>query len=205
MSVKYIIGLDPSFSGAGVAVIDLENKKISLREFSVDLGERTFPYVCKAAMEMTTKLIDNNPEFINKNTLVGIEIPPTQGLFSVKLWALDAYIYNNLIDCKKYLFSTAYLRYIHKKKSDKKDTMNLISIILDLFKEEGFIVEQTLLDKRNKPRKFTSNQCDAMLYATRIYCKYHLENGIIDNVTPQIIELNDRFAVNKEEFFRENT
>lgn len=202
--VNIIAGLDPSFRGCGLVLINIETKTITLKEFSVDLGERTFPYICKASENMVSIFKENAKELYSENTWLGIEIPPTRGLFSVKLWALDAHLYNSLTQCKKFLFSTSYLRYIHGKANEKKDTINFINNIFKFFEDSGYTIIQTLTNAKGKPKKYTSNQCDAMLYATRIYCKYFLGEGLQDDVTPQIIEYNDRFIQNKEDFYRED-
>ena len=38
-AIKFI-GIDPSFSGLGITIIDEEKKKIILKELSVDVGHR---------------------------------------------------------------------------------------------------------------------------------------------------------------------
>lgn len=106
-------------------------------------------------------------------------------MYAVKLWALDTEVYrllksnfNNLI----YLFNVTYLKFINKEYKSKKDTKEMINNIVNVFKDNGYEIKQTLLDKRDKPRKLTSNECDSFLYAVRMYVKYHYDNGIMTDM-----------------------
>ena len=40
---NYFVGIDPSFLGLGLSIIDKDNKIITFKELSVDVGNR---YIC---------------------------------------------------------------------------------------------------------------------------------------------------------------
>ena len=46
---------------------------------------------------MVDLFLTKNKDMIRTDALVGMEIPPVTGMYAVKLWALDTYLYNNLI------------------------------------------------------------------------------------------------------------
>ena len=196
--IKYFGGIDPSFKGLGTSIIDLENKKIIFNELSVDLEYGAFANICKASEEMIDKFLKYNSEFIRPDILFGMEIPPVQGLYAVKLWALDTNLYNSFVYNKPLLFNVPYLKFINKKYEGKNDTIKMINQIIDLFKDNGYLVEQKLKNKKGKDRKLTSNQCDSFVYAIRMFVKYHYENGISNPMLAEIININDKFLIEKE-------
>ena len=180
-------------NGLGTTLIIPEEKKIILNELSVELGHGTFAEVCKASEKMVDLFQTVNKEFITPNILYAMEIPPVQGMYAVKLWALDTHLYNSFLYKKPYLFNVPYLKFINKKYEGKKDTMDMVNDIIVAFESAGYTIEQRALTKKGKPKKITNNQCDSFVYATRMFVKYYYENGIIDEVLAQIIEINDRF------------
>lgn len=147
---------------------------------------------------MEDTFLDNLNPYLTYNTLLGMEIPPVSGMYAVKLWALDIHLYNSIKYADKYLFNVPYLKFINGKNAEKKDTKDMIEKILEYFKADGYEVIQELVDKKKKPRKLTSNECDSFLYATRMFIKYHYENQIQNGIAMDIIELNDRFIEEKE-------
>lgn len=195
---RMFVGIDPSFKGLGTSIIDVEEKKITFRELSVDLGHGAFAEICKASEEMVDLFLTENKDMIRPDALVGMEIPPVTGMYAVKLWALDTHIYNSLIMNDKYLFNVPYLKFINKKYDGKKDTQYMINQIIEIFEENGYTIKQTLLDKRGKPRKLTSNETDSFLYAVRMFVRYSMASGENAEVLAGIISINDKFLEEKE-------
>lgn len=191
-------GIDPSFKGMGTSIINTYNKTITFNELSVDVKHGAFAEICEASEKMIDLFLTENKEMINIYCLVGMEIPPVQGMYAVKLWALDSYLYNSLIMNDKYLFNVPYLKFINKKYEGKKDTKEMINQIIDVFKDNGYTVNQRLLNKNNKPRKLTSNECDSFIYAIRMFVKYHYEDGITNPMLAEIININEKFLEEKE-------
>lgn len=147
---------------------------------------------------MVDKFQTENKDFIRHNIMFGMEIPPVQGMYAVKLWALDSHIYNSFIYTKPYLFNVPYLKFINKKYDGKKDTMEMINQILDVFKDNEYKVIQKAKTKTGKEKKLTNNECDSFIYAIRMFVKYYYENGITDPMLAEIININDRFLEEKE-------
>lgn len=191
-------GIDPSFKGLGTSIINTQDKSITFRELSVEVGHGAFAEICKASEEMVDLFLTENQEMIRVDALVGMEIPPVTGMYAVKLWALDTHLYNSLIMNNKYLFNVPYLKFINKKYDGKKDTMEMINNIIKVFEDNDYTIYQTLLNKAGKPRKLTSNQCDSFIYAIRMFVKYHYDNGIANPMLAEIININDRFLEEKE-------
>ena len=195
---NYFVGIDPSYKGLGISIIDNINKTITFKELSVDVKHGAFAEIAAAAEEMVDLFLTENKEIIRVDAVIGMEIPPVTGMYAVKLWALDTMLYNSLIMNDKYLFNVPYLKFINKKYTSKKDTMKMIDDILLEFKDHNYTIIQTLTDKKGKPRKLTSNECDSFLYALRMYVKYYYDNGIEDEVLPFIININPLFIEEKE-------
>ena len=195
---NYFVGIDPSYKGLGISIIDNINKTITFKELSVDVKHGAFAEIAAAAEEMVDLFLTENKEIIRVDAVIGMEIPPVTGMYAVKLWALDTMLYNNLIMNDKYLFNVPYLKFINKKYTSKKDTMKMIDDILLEFKDHNYTIVQTLTNKKGKPRKLTNNECDSFLYALRMYVKYYYDNGIEDEVLPFIININPLFIEEKE-------
>lgn len=197
---KLFFGIDPSFVGFGLSEINLDNKVIWFREFSVDVKHGAFAEITEAAVEME-HILDTETNFMSSE--VGMEIPPVSGMYAVKLWALDSRVYNHIKSEANniWLFNVPYLKFINStntKNYSKKDTMKMIDDILDVFKSNKFEIIQDLKDKRGKDRKLTSNECDSFLYCIRVFVKYSLENGVNGEIVQEILNVNERFSVEKE-------
>lgn len=198
---NYFIGIDPSFVGLGLSIIDEEKKEITFKELSVDVVHGAFAEIADASHSMTTNVIIELKDIWHKDKLVGMEIPPVTGMYAVKLWALDTEIYRALhsnLNNDIYLFNVTYLKFINKEYKSKKDTKNMINSIVDVFKDNGWTINQTLLNKKDKPRTLTSNECDSFLYAIRMYIKYHYDNGLMTDMLSEIVNINDKFLEEKE-------
>lgn len=133
-------------------------------------------------------------------SVIGMEIPPVTGMYAVKLWALDSRIYNYLsIENEEiWLFNVPYLKFINKKYESKNDTKDMMTKILDIFKDYGYEISTNLKTKAGKDRKLTSNQLDSFIYAIRMFVKTYMKYGKHDDLITEIINLNDRFLEEKE-------
>lgn len=170
------VGIDPSFKGLGFSCININYKSITFDELSVDVGYGSFKEISEASTNMIRLFNHTLYKYINENSLIGMEIPPVTGMYAVKLWALDTHLYNNISDKDVWLFNVPYLKFINKKYDSKKDTKEMINQIIDVFKDNGYTIEQNLKDKKDKDRKLTSNECDSFIYCIRMFVKYHYEN-----------------------------
>ena len=182
----------------GTSIINVKEKTITFNELSVDIEHGAFAEICKASEKMVDLFLNKNREMIRVDAVVGMEIPPVTGMYAVKLWALDTHLYNSLIMNDKYLFNVPYLKFINKKYDGKKDTKEMIYKIIKVFEDNDYKIIQTLKDKRGKDRKLTSNQCDSFIYAIRMFVKYYYDQGIVNPVLADIININDKFLEEKE-------
>lgn len=192
------VGIDPSFKGLGISYIDTKKKTITFNELSVDIGHGAFAEIAKASEEMCNKFYSECAETIKVDALMGMEIPPVTGMYAVKLWALDTHLYNFLIMNDKYLFNVPYLKFINKKYESKKDTKEMINQIIEAFKINEYTIIQKLVDKKGKPRKLTSNECDSFIYAIRMYVKYYFEKDKTNSILLDILNVNEKFLEEKE-------
>ena len=203
----FLFGFDPSFTGFGIAKIDFKNpfnKKINLDEISTDFKGGKFKSVVDASEDLVDKVLYEYPEAFSHEAMTSQEIPPTYGYYTTKLWVLGAHLFKALHK-KALCFSTSYLSFIHGKRNKKEDTIALVEEILALFEQYGYKVEIKVSETK-KSIKMTSNEADAMLYATRLFIKsYQIENVNLVNsdkeLAEKILELKPRFSENKEEFY----
>lgn len=198
-TVHRFIGIDPSYKGLGLSFIEINNVERTLffDEKSVDVGEGSFAEVTKASIEMCKNI--DKVYFLGAE--VGMEIPPVNGFYAVKLWALDSRIYEHILQKDPnniWLFNVPYLKFINGKDNSKQDTMKMINDIVEVLKLNDFKVIQCLKNKKGKERKLTSNQCDSFIYCIRVFIKYCLENGLYPEIVQDILNINDKFIVEKE-------
>lgn len=197
---KCFIGIDPSFAGLGLSIIDTERKEINFRELKVELGSGTFVEVTKASDIMFNQLF-NQISKLDSNTFIGMEIPPVQGMYAVKLWALDTHLYRNLINnnfTNVWLFNVPYLKFINKKYEGKKDTKEMMTKIVEVFKDYGYSINTNLKSKNGKDRKLTSNQLDSFIYAVRMFVKYSMKFAKNPDIVSEILNINENFLEEKE-------
>lgn len=176
MQKNLFVGIDPSFRGLGFSCINTNDKYITFNELSVEVGNGSFKEISEASTDMIRLFNHTLYKYINEKSLIGMEIPPVTGMYAVKLWALDTHLYNNIKDKDVWLFNVPYLKFINKKYDSKKDTKEMIEQIINVFKDNGYEINQILKDKKGKDRKLTSNECDSFIYCIRMFVKYHYEN-----------------------------
>lgn len=184
------VGIDPSFKGMGIAVIDKENKEIRLDELSVELNGGKFKNIAESAAEMTAQVLAHHKLDLMGEVLIAMEQPPSTGFYTEKLWALDTTLYRCL-PVKPFMFPVAYLTYLHGKRNSKDDTINLMNEVIEIFKDNGYEVKCS-------EKKMTSNQADALLYATRMYIRSEQEGSLTD-IGNRIIGLKERYKEFKED------
>lgn len=186
------IGIDPSFKGMGIAIIDKDKKEIRLNELSVELNGGKFRNIAESSAEMTAQVLAHHKEDLEGDVLIAMEQPPTTGFYTEKLWALDTTLYRCL-PVKPFMFPVAYLTYLHEKRNSKDDTMALMEQVLEIFRANNYIINNT-------EKKMTSNQADALLYAVRMYLRSEqmTEEGLTD-IGQAIVELKNRYKDFREE------
>ena len=183
-----------------MSIINIEDKIITFDQQSVEIADGKFIAIANACLDMITQLLFDHIELVEETSLIGMETPPVMARFTEKLWSLDTLLYRTLY--KPYVFNVAYIKFIHgTSKYNKKDTINLINEIIQIFIDNGYKINQLFCsEKTGKPRKMTDNESDATVYAVRMFIKYHLENNIESKIVDEILKINPRFKEIKEEF-----
>lgn len=184
--------IDPSLAGFGIAIIDKNTQTIILDELKAD-DHHNFIMMCWSIENMYNDLIEKYQEYINSNTYFAQELPIASGINSGKLNALGIFFYNKLGTFSKYQHIKVYhpikLKvFHHKKKYDKKDTMNVISDILNIFKEHGYDID-IRYSRTKKSLQPTNNETDAMMYAIKTY----IDRNIGSIISLKILEKYPRF------------
>lgn len=127
-------------------------------------------------------------------TYIAQEAPISSGINSGKLNALGMYFYANLGSYSDYLRIKTYhpikLKSFHKKKSyNKKDTINVIESIIDIFENHGFSVK-VLVSRTKRNLTITDGEADAFMYAVKTYLDMYN-----NDISSEIIKNFPRFSV----------
>lgn len=184
-----LVGIDPSFTGLGITIIDTEKKEIYLEELKTKMG-KTFQETFQSSIHLCSKVVsilkDRNVNYILS------EEPFAGAMSSPGLYQLDSLIFSFLLIHLTTLDSLynshpSYLKGIHKKaKYSKKESTTMAHKFLDVFLDKGYTCNKT---------KFSHNVSESLIYATRLYCKEHKEMNI---VKVKLLQANPYLAENKE-------
>lgn len=197
MTTNYVqpiyIGLDPSMSGFGVAIINKNNQQIILDEFKAD-DHHNFVLMCWAIENMYNDFFTKYDSYIDCNTCFAQELPISAGINSGKLNALGIFFYHKLGSFSSYQNIKVYhpikLKvFHHKKKYDKKDTMVVVEDILERFKKIGYRLD-IRVSRTKKGLAITNNEADAMIYAIKTY----LDRNPDAIISKEIMEAYPRFT-----------
>lgn len=195
MYTKFI-GLDPSLSAFGIAVIDTDKKQIILDQRKSD-NHHDFVLMSWSIANMYNNIFDTYMKiFKDEKTFIAQEAPISSGINSGKLNALGMYFYINLGSFSSYksirTFHPIKLKvFHHKKKYDKKDTIEVVTNILEYLEESGYKVSLTV-SRTKKSLSITDGEADAFMYAIASMLKYQ------DNdITKELWSRYSRFDVFK--------
>lgn len=123
--MNYIIGLDPSYKGFGIAYYDIKNKKFKTAKLVVDYTTADFKSVTIATKKMLNKFwrqIFNEFEITLEGSEILMESPPPSSQSSSRLYALDTALANLIIDAGASLSYCApnYIGHLHHNMQWKK-------------------------------------------------------------------------------------
>ena len=188
---KYI-AIDPSLAGFGIAILDKDNQTIILDELKAD-DHHNFIMMCWSIENMYNDFYSKYKEYLNECSYIAQELPISAGINSGKLNALGIYFYSKLGTFSKYQRIRVYhpikLKvFQHKKKYDKKFTMEVVEDILNMFKEAGYTID-IRYSRTKKTLQPTNNETDAMMYAIKTY----IDKNPDSMITKQIIDKYPRF------------
>ena len=187
------MGLDPSLAGFGIAIIDKVENKVILDELSAD-DHHNFILMSWAIANMYNEFIGKYKQFITDATRIAQELPISAGINSGKLNALGIHFYNNLADLTTYEHIRVYhpikLKvFHHKKKYDKKDTMDVIEDIFKIMELNGYTID-IRYSRTKKSTQITNNEADAMMYAIKTY----IDNNPHSVLTVDILDKYPNFS-----------
>ena len=180
MYTKFV-GLDPSLSAFGIAVIDTDKKQIILDQRKAD-SHHDFVLMSWSIANLYNNIFDTYKKIFNDDkTFIAQEAPIASGINSGKLNALGMYFYINLGSLSSYesirTFHPIKLKvFHHKKKYDKKDTIDVVTDILEYLEENGYKVSLTV-SRTKKSLSITDGEADAFMYAIASMIKYQ-DNSI---------------------------
>lgn len=181
-----VLGLDPSFKGFGICLVDTETDVIETFKISQDIGKLGFAEIC----DSVDKILYELDCYLKGRTidLVVTETPPPTAKFSAGLYALDYAVsrrLENKYGAEVYGVSCSYIGHIHKnRKWTKTMSVNLAKELVDVFKDNGFA----------SGVKFESNQCEALIIACRACIIAGLDIG--NSIISKNIKFKDKLEFN---------
>ncbi|MBO7614982.1 MAG: hypothetical protein J6T15_04740 [Bacilli bacterium] len=167
------LGLDPSLSAFGIAIIDTDRKEIILDQFKSD-DHHNFVFMCWAVKNLLNDFISKYSRYLSASLFIAQESPIASGINSGKLNALGFCFYSELGRISSYSRINTYLplrlKQFHKKrgikKYCKKDTMDVVEEILKEFESYGYTVN-IVYSRTKKEVNITDGEADAFMYALK--------------------------------------
>lgn len=165
--VRFLIGLDPSFSNTGIAILDLSSKSILLDSYGDTIGEKTYQNLFHNVQDRclgVSRIIKS--QIGADSCLIISETPPANGNFAAGLFALDVPLHlllKKLPNCEGlYGLAPTYLGHLHGTRSYKKsDSVKLCRDILSVFEDHSF--------KVNVNGRLSADMAEAFLFLVRLY------------------------------------
>lgn len=193
MATGIYMGIDPSLAGFGIAIIDkVENKIILDEEHAED--HHNFILMSWSIANLYNDFMSRYKDYIIEGTKIAQELPISAGINSGKLNALGIWFYNNLGAILNYenvrVYHPIKLKvFHHKKKYDKKDTMDVIEDILKICELNGYTID-IRYSRTKKSIQITNNEADAMMYAIKTY----IDNNPHSVLTVDILDKYPNFS-----------
>lgn len=183
-----IVGIDPSYSRAGVTVIDTESKRLYIHRFSSPIGaKKGFAESVKASVHLFAQIRDYLLQNNLRPDVLGFETASPLGMVSSAMWVLDAIVCDRLTEFfsiqEVFAFHTSYLMFIHHKRYRKMDSIDLGKNILNQWVNMKYTL-YTVVKTR------CHDEYESIIFATRLYNRYH-ENSFF-------LEYNERIYQEKE-------
>lgn len=186
-----LVGIDPSFSCAGVSVMDTEKKIIRLSDARTEIGKKSFENIFWAS----TRIHQDIREIIDavgKPDILVSEKPYAGGRFSSGLHTLDATLFYDYIHRYQslqnvYLMSARFLSHVHSqngiKDYKKSDSTNLVRHqLLPIFEENGWDIDygSKYAEKKSFKGAMNNDQAESFIFLTGLVISRNEEYGFID-------------------------
>lgn len=191
-------GIDPSFSCAGVAVMDTESKEIRLSDVREKIGRKSFENVFWASLRVHEG-VRNIIECLGDIEVFISETPYSGGQFSSGLHTLDATMFLDFIYRYKklqevYLISSRFLTHVHSENGisnySKSDSTKLVREgLFPVFEDYDYNIEygNKYNDKEEFKGGINNNSAEAFIFLSRIFVtfcgdKLDVESGLLDDI-----------------------
>lgn len=169
------MGLDMSYTSAGVALYNDKDKKIVFHVIKHKAGTKFNENVVNA-ITISNRLTNFLKDEGTPNA-VFIEQPFNGANFSSGLYLLDGVVINNLYTMgvsRVYTFHTSYLNYIKMiKKADKKTSLELAKKIVEVFEKHGYDINK---------EKYTHDESEALIFLTRGVCMFSKDKKLCNDL-----------------------
>lgn len=205
------VGLDPSFTGFGIAMIHQDIKEVQFYELTSDLNKNSTvnKFMCIYDLVNTAKHLIRckSSDFVH----IGQEVSTAySGWFVAELFGLAYGLYNVLYTLQELasydFFSQEYIKFIHGHKRTKEETIFMIEDqILPIFEKYGYKVikdktamTSTGIKEKNKyirRETITNNEADAFIYCIREFVKNNQNEPLVE----EILKLYPRFNEKNKE------
>lgn len=184
-----IVGVDPSFTGTGVVVLDLDSKTFTLSEIKGSMG-RSFQETYFQSRDRSNRLFLylRDTLKLTSDTIIHTEIPFPNREASCGLYQLDSLLLESFqkITTDIYMSNPMHLAHIHgKRKYSKSDSVALSHSLLEVFLNNGYSVSK---------KRYSHNISEAMLYVFRSYVR-----EFNDELSNQLVKIAPNLKSFKEE------
>lgn len=204
------VGLDPSFTGYGIALIHSDTKSVDFMDIDTEFDKHNARLKFDAIKTISRNAIRKVSTFSSDKIYLGQEVSTAYtGWMVAELFGLAYATYqtilNKLNPIAYNLYSQTYINYVHgKRKRTKEETIFMIEdVIIPIFEKHGYTVNKyktamtSTGEKEEGKNRYirretiTNNEADAMIYALRMFIKYSNEKEIIKEILDWYPRFND--------------
>lgn len=162
-----IVGLDPSFTNTGIAIIDSSRKVIKFASFGSPIGGNSFVNLMNAVKSRTEGIIGIITDYGAPDYIIS-ETPPPQGSFGSGLFGLDVHLLLTLkaeYGVKIYGVAPTYVGHLHHtRKYNKSQSVALAKQLLTSFTKHGYT--------QSLSGRLSADMSEAFLFAVRMFVLY---------------------------------
>ena len=170
-----LFGLDPSYTRAGIAILDTETKEVTLTKLEGKMN-KNYENNWKEALDRCKSLSNLVSTYSVEYAISEMPFPGAES--SCGLYLLDGMLHYTLFlskISKVYVVHPSYLKHIHQGKYYKSDSVNLFKELKVIFMKHGYSF--------NKNR-IVNDEAEAFIFLVRLFVLLNIDNKLInDRVT----------------------